>query len=128
MKRSLLIFMAVFGMVLSGFSQTEKLTGKVLNKKNDPVVGATIKIDGSNAGTTSDIDGNFSLSLSTGKKYTLTISSVNYQAKTISDVEVTSGQVNELQIVLDAGCEDIVFKICCVTSKLCRLVPYNIII
>ena len=101
MKRSLLIFMAVFGMVLSGFSQTEKLTGKVLNKKNDPVVGATIKIDGSNAGTTSDIDGNFSLSLSTGKKYTLTISSVNYQAKTISDVEVTSGQVNELQIVLD---------------------------
>jgi hypothetical protein len=101
MKRLLLIFTALFGLVLLSFSQTEKLTGKILNKKNDPVVGATIKIDGSNAGTTSDVDGNFSLSLSIGKNYTLTISSVNYQTKTISDVEVINGRVNELLVVLE---------------------------
>ena len=101
MKRFLLILTALFGLVIISFSQTEKLTGKILNKKNDPVVGATIRIGDANEGTTSDVDGNFSLSLVTGKKYTLVISSVNDQTKTISDVEVINRQVNELQIVLE---------------------------
>ena len=100
MKRSLLIILALFGLVILSFSQNVKLSGKVLNKKNDPIVGATIQIDGSNTGTTSDVDGNFSVSLSVGKKHTLVVSSVNYETKTITDVEVVPGQANELQILL----------------------------
>ena len=56
MKRSLLTILALIGVTILSFSQNVKLSGKVLNKKNDPVVGATIQIDGSNTGTTSDID------------------------------------------------------------------------
>ena len=101
MKRLLLTLTALFGFVVLSFTQTLKLNGKILNKKNEPVVGATIQIEGSNTGTSSDVDGNFSLSLSAGKKYTLVISSVNYEGKTISDVEVINGQVNELQVLLN---------------------------
>ena len=101
MKRLLLTLTALFGFVILSFAQTVKLTGKILNKKNDPVVGATLQIEGSSTGTSSDVDGNFSLSLSVGKKYTLVISSVNYETKTITDVEVITGQVNELQIILN---------------------------
>jgi len=101
MKRLLLTFTALFGLVILSFSQNVKLTGKILNKKNDPITGATVHIEGSNTGTTSDIDGNFFLTLSVGKKYTLVISSVNYETKTISDVEVMNGQTNDLQIVLN---------------------------
>ena len=68
--------------LLLSFSQTEKLTGKVLNNKNEPVVGASIKIEGSNTGAISDVDGSFTLTLSVGKKYTLVISSVDYETKT----------------------------------------------
>ena len=100
MKRLLLTLTALFGLTILSFSQNVKLTGKILNKKNDPVVGATIQIEGSNTGTTSDVDGNFSISLSAGKKHTIVISSVNYETKRISDVEVIAGQVNELQILL----------------------------
>ena len=100
MKRLLLTLTALFGLTILSFSQNVKLTGKILNKKNDPVVGATVQIEGSNTGTTSDVDGNFSISLSAGKKHTIVISSVNYETKTISDVEVIAGQVNELQIIL----------------------------
>src|SRR4030095_4049939 len=89
------------GLAILSFSQNVKLNGKILNKKNEPVVGATVQIEGSSAGTSSDVDGNFSLSLSVGKKYILVISSVNYETKTIADVEVTAGQVNELQIILN---------------------------
>jgi len=101
MKRLLLTLTALFGFVILSFPQTGKLTGKILNKKNEPVIGATIQIEGSNTGTSSDVDGNFSLSLSVGKKYTLVISSVNYETKTITDVEITTGQVNELQVLLN---------------------------
>ena len=88
------------GLALLSFSQNEKLSGKVLNNKNEPVVGATIKFEGSNAGAISGVDGGFTLNLSVGKKYTLVVSSIGYDPKTIVDVEVTTGQVNELQIVL----------------------------
>ncbi len=101
MKRLLLTLAALFGFVILSCAQTVKLTGKILNKKNEPLVGATVQIDGSNTGTSSDVDGNFSLSLSVGKKYTLVISSVNYETKTITDVEVMYGQTNELQVLLN---------------------------
>ena len=100
MKRILLTVSALLGLVLLSFSQTEKLSGKVLNSKNEPIVGASLKFEGSNAGTISGVDGEFTLSLSVGKKYTLIITSVGYESKTIADVEVTAGHVNELQIVL----------------------------
>src|SRR4026209_1004249 len=101
MKRFLLTFTALLGLVVLSISQTEKLTGKVLNSKNEPIVGASIKFDGSNAGAISGVDGSFTLSLSIGKKYTITVSSVSYETKTISDVEVAAGQLNELQILLN---------------------------
>jgi hypothetical protein len=100
MKRILLTIPALFGLVLLSFSQTEKLSGKVLNNKNEPIIGASIKFEGSNTGTISGVDGDFTLNLSVGKKYVLVVSSVGYEPKTIADVEVTAGQVNELQIVL----------------------------
>jgi len=100
MKRSLLTLLALFGLVILSFSQTEKLTGKVLNVKNEPVVGASVKFEGSNSGAISGVDGSFTLSLAIGKKYTLVISSVGYETKTINDVEVAAGQANELQIMM----------------------------
>ena len=99
MKRFLLTISALFGLILVSFAQTEKLTGKVLNSKNEPVVKASINIEGSNVGTTSGVDGEFSLSLAVGKKYTLVISSVNYETKKI-EVEIVAGQLNELKILL----------------------------
>jgi len=106
MKRLLFTLTALFGFVILSFAQTEKLSGKILNKKNEPVVGATIQIEGSSTGASSDVDGNFSLSLSVGKKHTLVISSVNYETKTITDVEVVTGQVNELQILLNESAKN----------------------
>jgi hypothetical protein len=93
--------LALLGLVFVSFSQNAKLTGKILNNKNEPIANATIKVDGTNTGTASGVDGSFTLTLAVGKKYILVISSVNYETKTIEDVEVTSRQVNELQVLLN---------------------------
>jgi hypothetical protein len=90
-----------FGFFSFGYSQSIKLSGKIVNEKNEPVSGASVRIVGSQGGTASDLEGRFVLNLSAGKKYELEISAVGYETKTITDVKVTGGQVNELNIVLN---------------------------
>jgi hypothetical protein len=81
-------------------SQTLKLTGRIINEKNEPIVGASVKIVGAPGGTSTDIEGRFTLSLQSGQKHELEISAVGYETKTITDVDVSSGQSNELNITL----------------------------
>lgn len=80
--------------------QTVKLTGKVLNEKNEPVAAVSIRITGATGGTTTDVNGQYALKLQAGKKYELIFSAVGYSEKTITDVELKNGQPNELDIVL----------------------------
>lgn len=47
---------------LIALSQTKMVTGKVMDENGDPLIGATILVMGTTNGTTSDIDGSFSLS------------------------------------------------------------------
>src|SRR5258705_8961694 len=89
-------FSVLFILFFSFVNAQLKLTGKITNSKNEPISGVSVKITGSTGGTTTDIEGRYSLNLSTGKKYELEFSSVGYQSKKINEAEVISGQVNEL--------------------------------
>ncbi|RZJ77572.1 MAG: hypothetical protein EOO20_28720, partial [Chryseobacterium sp.] len=80
-----------------------KLSGKIVNAKNEPVSGVSIKVDGTNLGTQSDVDGRYILSLEQGKKYILTFSAINYIPKKVSDVEVGATLDNDLNVVLEAA-------------------------
>ena len=85
---------------LSVFSQTGKITGKVLNEKNEALSGVSVKIVGAPGGVTSNVEGLYTLTLTSGKKYELEFSAVGYEKKSISDIEVEQGKVFDLNIVL----------------------------
>ena len=92
---------AFFGLLsLMTHAQTMKLSGKVTNDKNQPVAGVSVKIVGVTGGASTDIDGRFSLNLMPGRKYELVFTGVGYETKTITEAEVTSSQVNELNVVM----------------------------
>ncbi|NOT51940.1 MAG: TonB-dependent receptor [Chitinophagaceae bacterium] len=95
------LMMAMFFLALVSFSQAQniKLTGKVLNEKNEALPSVSVKIVGG-GGTTTDVEGRFSLSLVPGKKYEIEFSAVGYETKTINEVEAITGQINELNITL----------------------------
>jgi len=80
--------------------QTAKLTGKIVNENNEPVVGASVKVIGGKMGAITNIDGDFSLVLPTAKKYVLEITAIGFNTKKITDVEVFEGKVNEVNILL----------------------------
>jgi hypothetical protein len=99
-KKIALTLMVIFSFIIA-HAQNGKVTGKVLNTKNEPLSGATIKLLGSPGGISTDIEGRYTLSLPAGKKVSLEISAVGYDTKTIDDVEVASGQITDLSITLD---------------------------
>lgn len=103
MSKKYFLLVAFIFVAFVSFAQTGKITGKVLNGKNEPLQGVSIKITGAPGGTTSDVEGRFTLSLPTGKKYELTFTAVGYAAKVLSEVETTAGQVNEVSIVMEKG-------------------------
>ncbi|WP_300601855.1 carboxypeptidase regulatory-like domain-containing protein [Niabella sp.] len=96
-----LLFVLLLSFTITGFINAQTLSGKVTNTQNEPVVGATIKLTGGAKGTTTNVEGRFSLSLTAGKKYEIEITAINYQTKTISDIEAVNGAFNDLEVTLD---------------------------
>ncbi|MDB5196829.1 MAG: hypothetical protein JWP88_1200 [Flaviaesturariibacter sp.] len=90
----------------TGFAQTARLSGKVLNDKNEPLAGVSIKVT-IGPGTTSGVDGSFNLTLTVGAKYEIVFSAVGYAAKKLSDVEIATTGVNDLNITLEVAAKDL---------------------
>ncbi|MCU7548291.1 carboxypeptidase-like regulatory domain-containing protein [Chitinophagaceae bacterium LB-8] len=111
-SRLLLLILLTISSFVTLFAQSLKLTGKVVNEKNEPLSGVTIKTN-KGGGTASDVDGAFSLTLVVGNKYELVFTAVGYTPKSINDVEVIAGQPNELNIAMAVAAkklEDVVVR------------------
>ncbi|MBG7629409.1 MAG: carboxypeptidase-like regulatory domain-containing protein, partial [Bacteroidetes bacterium] len=63
------------------FSQTT-LSGKVVDETNQPLPGATVVIQGSKVGASSDFDGNFSFETSMNSG-TLVVSFIGFESKSV---------------------------------------------
>ncbi len=90
----------------SAFAQNTRLSGKVVNDKNEPLASVSIKL-GNTGGTTTNTDGIFLLTLTPGTKYELSFTAIGYAPKTVTDVEVIAGQINDLNILLESAAKDL---------------------
>ncbi len=74
----------VFGLFLSvgAFAQQITVNGHVKDATGEPVIGATIRIDGAQGGAVSDLDGNFTLNVNQGA--TLSVSYVGYETQQVT--------------------------------------------
>ena len=85
-------------------AQTTNLTGRILNDKNEGLPGVSISIEGLAGGTSSDVEGHFTLSVPAGKEITLKITAVGYQGKTLSQV---TGNTEELNVILEPASKNL---------------------
>lgn len=75
-----------------------RLTGKVLDTKNEPLPGVTVSVS-NGAGTVTNIDGTFDLPLEAGT-YDITFSFISYDSHKITGVEVTPKNATPINVVL----------------------------
>lgn len=96
----LVLTLLFFSLCSVSFGQALKLTGKVMNAKNEPLVGATIRVTGTGRQVVADVEGKFYITAEPGKKYTLTISYTGYETKEVADVDVSATGENVLEVIL----------------------------
>lgn len=82
------------------FAQSQILEGRVLDEKdNTPIQGVKVKVNDQEV--TTDISGYYSINLSPGTNYIITVSSTGYNKKEISEVIVKNEGNTHLDIVMD---------------------------
>src|SRR5580698_9175521 len=64
------------------FSQTKRITGKIKDDKGAPLAGVSVTVKGSNTGTSTDAEGNFSIDVKTTAR-SLVLTSVGFADLTV---------------------------------------------
>lgn len=82
LKAFLMLCCLIYFPVL-GFSQSRQVTGKVTNTNGEAISQATVLVKGTNAGTSADDNGNFSIAIS-GSNAILVFSAAGFEQKEIS--------------------------------------------
>ena len=88
MKLKIIIGIILGFMIQSVFAQKGELTGNIKDKEfNDVLPFANVTIKGTSIGTTSDFEGNYSLTMGPGE-YTVVFSFIGYETLEISEVKI----------------------------------------
>lgn len=97
------LFTLFFSLSLSvAFAQTGIIRGTLKDAiTKEDIIGATVRIDGTQLGAATDINGFFSIGKAPVGKVKLIISYVSYKTKTITDVTVEEGKVTEINTAIE---------------------------
>lgn len=89
------------------FAAEGRVTGKVHDEQdNTPLTGVNVQVVGTNVGTSTDFEGDYTLGLEDGT-YTLRFSYIGYAAKQVSDVVVVGGKAVELDVALALATDEL---------------------
>lgn len=113
-------FLILITLLISGFSPAQDTTkgaiaGKLMDKEisGETLPFANVIIKGSNLGTTTDVDGLYSLENLTPGNYTVVFSFVGYETLEVPNVMVAAGKVTEINTALGssaASLDEVVIK------------------
>lgn len=93
---------------LTAFSQNGSLNGRITAALNgETIPGVNIYLEGTSTGTSSDLDGNFSIGYIPVGTYTVIASFISYKSDTITGVKIEKGKSTILEIKL----EEVVFTL-----------------
>ena len=98
--KTLLFLIVIFTGIISAQSKGS-ISGRVIDASNNEVlIGANIIVIGTNTGTSSDLDGYYSIKGLESGTYLIKFSFVSYQATTVQNVKVEAGKDTKLNIQL----------------------------
>src|SRR5665648_57447 len=115
--RKLLMLQLFLANTLFAVAQNGTIKGLVTDAKtNEPLVGATVLLEGTTIGAITDFDGNFSVNKITPGTYTVRCSFISYETKLLQNIKVNADQELELNFnlggsTIEIGGVDVVAKI-----------------
>lgn len=106
MLKKLILLFICFSAVLLAKAQFAEIYGTITDEKGDAVFAANISVKGESGGTTTDLKGNYSLSVSANKNLTIIISHISYSINTIT-VNLKEGEKKEINTSIEAKAYEI---------------------
>ncbi len=92
----------------SAYTQTAVIRGKVIDSSNkEPIIGGSVKIEGTNQAISTRADGTFELSKIEPGTYSLIVSYIGYQQLIVSDIQAKADQLINLNLELQPGGEEL---------------------
>ena len=114
---------------IATFAQKGKIEGKVTDSKTGAKLsGVSISIDGQKVLAASNTDGYFVITVTAGKKYTISLSSVGYSTKEVADVEVAENLVFNMEVQLESASKtetDVIIKTTSRKESVAALIAYQ---
>jgi len=103
--KNIIVLLITLFTCAAAFGQKGKISGKVTNGKNEPLIGVTVKFSGDVTGfVRTDVEGRYTFSLDAGRKIAIEFSYVGYETKTIDNIVLAkTGDVEIVDVVLIAG-------------------------
>ncbi len=106
MKQFIVILISLI-LVHTAWAQQGTLRGTVIDNSNaETLIGVSAVIEGTTTGTSTDLDGKYSLKLAPGN-YTMVFSYISYSTQTITDVSIKPGEVTVLDVRLSDKAEEL---------------------
>lgn len=84
MRKIVLLLFAILMLGAGAFAQKMQISGTVTSEDGQPIIGASVVIQGTNTGTTTSATGKFSLSVAKGSK--LQVTYIGYESKVLEVV------------------------------------------
>lgn len=114
-----ILLLQVFSITVS-FSQTGKITGKIIDAKtNETLPGAIVILEGTTQGTTSDMDGIYTINLIKPGKYNVVCKYASYADKRILNIDIQANETFTLNFSLEEPKADTLKEIT-ITARLNR--------
>lgn len=102
MQRFTHVLIFLVGSCLSALAQTGGLRGTITDAKTkEPVIGASVRIDGTLLGAQTDASGQFSVGQVPAGTHKILISYISYRSKQIPGVRVESGNTTQLETEIE---------------------------
>ena len=98
----------------------KQVSGQVLDENGDPIIGATVKVKGTNVATVTDLDGNFTFKVPAGS--TLVVSYLGYSPKEVA----ASGNGIKVQLDQDSKTLNEVVVTALGIKKEAKSLSYNV--
>lgn len=99
-----LIVVVLFASAATAFAgNTGKIVGKIVDDGGQPVIGASVQVEGTTRGAATDPDGKYQILGIPVGTYTVKVSSVGFSPKAVTGVKVGADETTSLNLSLTAG-------------------------
>lgn len=109
MTKFRVILLILLAVCTSAFAQSKgSISGKISDKStSDDLIGANIFIVGSSTGTSSDIDGSYSIRSLVPGRYQIRVSYISYQTMVVNNILIEAGKDTRLNLQLEPAATEL---------------------